>query len=70
VLRQSLDVVHKICVEEAKRTLGIRDTVLAQIMCDIVIDMSLGIIISSLLCHRDKGEEDLWEEEESNYWGE
>lgn len=67
MLRTALDIIHKQCVDSLAKTLGIRDKAVASLICDMMIDMSLYIIISSPLCQRDK--EDDWEEM-SNYWGE
>jgi len=70
VLRIALDIIHKKCVDDASKMLGIKDSLLIPIICDMMIDMSLAMIFSALLGSSKNTMEREDFEEMSNYWGE
>ena len=70
MLRQALDQIHKECVEQLSR-LG-TSRLMANIICDWCIDISLVVVLSILTNKKEQHIEDKGElfEEQSNYWGE
>ena len=70
MLRQALDQIHKECVEQLSR-LG-TSKLIADIICDRGIDLSLLAVLSILTNKKKQHIEDKGElfEEQSNYWGE